>query len=141
MGAPSGRAQRGEFAYKAAEHDIMLGPGHLFSVDLAPGPWMRFNVAFCTDGVVFAFLRSQDWRAGGSRRKACAAGSSAASQRAAATRQTVLPTSSATSSAPAVQRDTDRAAPGAPLSFRKPARNSTGGPEGRPFANGTNTTL
>jgi hypothetical protein len=37
----------------------MLGPGHLFSVDLAPGPWMRFNVAFCVDGAVFEFLRSQ----------------------------------------------------------------------------------
>lgn len=49
----------GEFAYKAAEHDIMLGPGHLFSVDLAPGPWMRFNVAYCIDGTVISFLRSQ----------------------------------------------------------------------------------
>jgi DNA-binding transcriptional MocR family regulator len=49
----------GEFAYKAAEHDIMLGPGHLFSIDLAPGPWIRFNVAYCTDGAVFSFLREQ----------------------------------------------------------------------------------
>lgn len=48
----------GELAYKATEHDIMLGPGHLFSIDLAPGPWLRFNVAYCTDGTVFSFLRS-----------------------------------------------------------------------------------
>lgn len=48
----------GEFAYKAAEHDILLGPGHLFSTDLAPGPWIRFNVAYCIDGAVFSFLRS-----------------------------------------------------------------------------------
>lgn len=47
-----------ELAYKAAEHDIMLGPGHLFSLDLAPGPWIRFNVAYCTDAV-FSFLRTQ----------------------------------------------------------------------------------
>jgi len=44
---------------KAAEHDIMLGPGHLFSADLAPTPWMRFNVAFCGDERLDTFLRSQ----------------------------------------------------------------------------------
>jgi len=27
-----------ELAYKAAEQDILLGPGHLFSVDLEPKP-------------------------------------------------------------------------------------------------------
>ena len=31
----------GELAYKAAEQDILLGPGHLFSVDLEPSPWLR----------------------------------------------------------------------------------------------------
>ncbi|WP_395701446.1 PLP-dependent aminotransferase family protein [Aquabacterium sp.] len=41
---------------EAAESDILLGPGHLFSVDMAPTPWMRFNVAFCGDERVFAFL-------------------------------------------------------------------------------------
>ncbi|MES2937825.1 MAG: PLP-dependent aminotransferase family protein [Pseudomonadota bacterium] len=46
-----------ELSYKAAEHDIMMGPGHLFTTDLAPSPWIRFNVAFCMDGAVFAFLR------------------------------------------------------------------------------------
>jgi DNA-binding transcriptional MocR family regulator len=41
---------------KAAEHDIMLGPGHLFSAQLAPTPWMRFNVAFCGDERLWRFL-------------------------------------------------------------------------------------
>jgi DNA-binding transcriptional MocR family regulator len=45
-----------EVAYKAAEQDILLGPGHLFSPDLQPSPWIRFNVAFCDDPAVFAFL-------------------------------------------------------------------------------------
>lgn len=43
-------------ANQAAEHDILLGPGHLFSADLRAGGWMRFNVAFCNDERVFAFL-------------------------------------------------------------------------------------
>ncbi|MEK8046896.1 MAG: GntR family transcriptional regulator [Burkholderiales bacterium PBB6] len=41
---------------KAAEHDIMLGPGHLFTADLAPSPWLRFNVAFCGDERLYRFL-------------------------------------------------------------------------------------
>jgi DNA-binding transcriptional MocR family regulator len=52
-------ASGAELSYKAAEHDIMLGPGHLFSTDLAPSPWLRFNVAFCTDGDVFSFLEKE----------------------------------------------------------------------------------
>ncbi|WP_088279474.1 PLP-dependent aminotransferase family protein [Ideonella sp. A 288] len=48
-----------EASNKAAEHDILLGPGHLFSAELTPTPWMRFNVAFCEDERVFAFLDSQ----------------------------------------------------------------------------------
>jgi DNA-binding transcriptional MocR family regulator len=50
-------ANSAELSYKAAEHDIMLGPGHLFGIDLAPSPWIRFNVAYCTDGTVMGFLR------------------------------------------------------------------------------------
>ncbi len=46
-------------ANKAAENDILLGPGHLFLADMQPTPWMRFNVAFCDDERVFAFLDSQ----------------------------------------------------------------------------------
>lgn len=53
-----GIANSAELAYKAAEHDIMLGPGHLFTTDLAPSPWLRFNVAFC-DAAVFAFLQGE----------------------------------------------------------------------------------
>ena len=48
-----------EASNKAAEHDILLGPGHLFSAELSPTPWMRFNVAFCDDERVFAFLDGQ----------------------------------------------------------------------------------
>jgi len=48
-----------ELSYRAAERDIMLGPGHLFSTDLAPSAWLRFNVAFCTDGAVFSYLRGE----------------------------------------------------------------------------------
>ncbi len=44
---------------QAAEHDIMLGPGHLFTADLAPTAWMRFNVAFCGDERLFEFLSGQ----------------------------------------------------------------------------------
>ncbi|MFZ1606935.1 MAG: PLP-dependent aminotransferase family protein [Rhodoferax sp.] len=50
-----------ELAYKGGEHDILLGPGALFTLDssLAPSPWTRFNVAFCEDPSVFAFLQAQ----------------------------------------------------------------------------------
>jgi hypothetical protein len=34
----------------------MLGPGHLFSADMAPTAWMRFNVAYCGDERLFTFL-------------------------------------------------------------------------------------
>lgn len=46
-----------ELAYKAAESDILLGPGHLFSIDLEPSPWLRFNVAFSDDPRLWTFLR------------------------------------------------------------------------------------
>ncbi len=48
-----------ELAYKAAEQDILLGPGHLFSPDLQSSAWLRFNVAFCGESAVFDFLESQ----------------------------------------------------------------------------------
>jgi DNA-binding transcriptional MocR family regulator len=43
-------------AYQAAEHDILLGPGHLFGLDLSPTAWLRFNVAFCDDEALWRFL-------------------------------------------------------------------------------------
>jgi len=43
-------------AYKAAEQDMLLGPGHLFSPSLQPSAWLRFNVAFSDDPAVFSFL-------------------------------------------------------------------------------------
>ncbi|MFM1906558.1 MAG: hypothetical protein RLZZ591_235 [Pseudomonadota bacterium] len=49
-----------ELAYKAAEQDILLGPGHLFSVDLSPSPWLRFNVAWAQDEAVLRFLDAVD---------------------------------------------------------------------------------
>lgn len=48
-----------ELAYKAVEQGILLGPGNLFSPDLQPSPWLRFNVAFCDDPTVFSFLKQQ----------------------------------------------------------------------------------
>jgi DNA-binding transcriptional MocR family regulator len=44
---------------RAALHDIMLGPGHLFSATLQATAWMRFNVAFSTDPRLLAFLESE----------------------------------------------------------------------------------
>ena len=46
-----------ELAYQAAESGILLGPGHLFSTDLAPSPWLRFNVAFSQAPELWDFLR------------------------------------------------------------------------------------
>lgn len=46
-------------AYKAAEQDILLGPGHLFSPNLQPSAWLRFNVAFSDDSEVMNFLENQ----------------------------------------------------------------------------------
>jgi DNA-binding transcriptional MocR family regulator len=45
-----------ELAYKAAEQDILLGPGHLFSLDLEPSVWLRFNVAWADDEALLRFL-------------------------------------------------------------------------------------
>ena len=47
-----------ELAYKAGEHDILMGPGALFNLDMGPSPWMRWNVAFCEERVL-AFLKVQ----------------------------------------------------------------------------------
>lgn len=48
-----------ELAYKAAEQDILLGPGHLFTPDLQPSSWVRFNVALTEEPAVRAFLEGQ----------------------------------------------------------------------------------
>ncbi len=53
-----GVADSAELAYKAAEQDILLGPGHLFSADLQPSPWLRFNVIFCDAPALYAFLEN-----------------------------------------------------------------------------------
>lgn len=45
-----------ELAYRAADEDILLGPGHLFTLDLEPSPWLRFNVAWAQDEALLRFL-------------------------------------------------------------------------------------
>jgi DNA-binding transcriptional MocR family regulator len=52
-------ADSAELAYKAAEQDILLGPGHLFSPELRTSPWLRFNVIFCDEPALFSFLSEQ----------------------------------------------------------------------------------
>jgi len=52
-------ADSSELTYKAAEQDILLGPGHLFGVALQPSAWLRFNVIFCDEPALYAFLQSQ----------------------------------------------------------------------------------
>jgi DNA-binding transcriptional MocR family regulator len=52
-------ADSAELAYKAADQDILLGPGHLFSPELRTSPWLRFNVIFCDEPALFAFLSEQ----------------------------------------------------------------------------------
>ena len=54
-----GMQNAAELAYKAAEQDISLGPGHLFTPNLTPSPWLRFNVAYTDVPPVWAFLKEQ----------------------------------------------------------------------------------
>lgn len=49
-------ADSSELSKRAAQHDILMGPGHLFLTDEAVSPWLRFNVAYCDDERIFAFL-------------------------------------------------------------------------------------
>lgn len=51
-----------ELAYQARENDILLGPGHLFTIDQRPSPWMRFNVAFGEDERLWTFLQALVYR-------------------------------------------------------------------------------
>jgi DNA-binding transcriptional MocR family regulator len=44
---------------RAAQHDIMLGPGHLFTPGGESSPWLRFNVSYCEDDALFAFLAGE----------------------------------------------------------------------------------
>lgn len=47
-----------EIASLAAAKGIILGPGHLFRPHHEPSPWLRFNVAFCDDPLIYRFLKS-----------------------------------------------------------------------------------
>ncbi|HJV25155.1 MAG TPA: PLP-dependent aminotransferase family protein [Aromatoleum sp.] len=54
----SAYADAGRLSAAAAEHGILLAPGHLFSQEVGPLPWMRFNAAFCGDPRLYEFLAS-----------------------------------------------------------------------------------
>lgn len=47
-----------EITSLAATKGIILGPGHLFRPHHEPSPWLRFNVAFCDDPLIYRFLKS-----------------------------------------------------------------------------------
>jgi DNA-binding transcriptional MocR family regulator len=47
-----------EVATLAAARDIILGPGHVFRPHHEPSPWLRFNVAFCDNPLLYRFLAS-----------------------------------------------------------------------------------
>ncbi|AKU12266.1 transcriptional regulator, GntR family [Azoarcus sp. CIB] len=46
----------GVLSARAAENGIMLAPGHLFTHEPGPSPWLRFNAAFCDDPRLYDFL-------------------------------------------------------------------------------------
>lgn len=41
---------------RALDKDIYLAPGHLFTHDEEPTPWLRFNVGYCESDALFEFL-------------------------------------------------------------------------------------
>lgn len=47
-----------EIASLAAAKGIILGPGHVFRPHDEPSPWLRFNVAFCDNALLYRFLNS-----------------------------------------------------------------------------------
>ncbi len=47
-----------EIASLAATKNIILGPGHVFRPHDEPSAWLRFNVAFCDDPLIYRFLNS-----------------------------------------------------------------------------------
>jgi DNA-binding transcriptional MocR family regulator len=48
-----------ELSVRAAQQNILMGPGHLFSSDGAASPWLRFNVSYCDDERIFRFLAAE----------------------------------------------------------------------------------
>jgi DNA-binding transcriptional MocR family regulator len=48
-----------ELSALAAQNDILLGPGHLFSTSHDVSGWIRFNVSYCDDERIFDFLQRQ----------------------------------------------------------------------------------
>ncbi len=53
---PGGEANSTEIAIEAAKSGIMLAPGNMFSPKQEPSPWLRFNVAHCSNQSIFDFL-------------------------------------------------------------------------------------
>jgi len=43
-------------AQQALSRDILLAPGNLFRPDQSQSPWLRFNVAYCDNDRLFAFM-------------------------------------------------------------------------------------
>ena len=53
---PNSETNSAEIAIEAAKTGIMLAPGNMFSPLQEPTPWMRFNVAHCSNQAIFDFL-------------------------------------------------------------------------------------
>jgi DNA-binding transcriptional MocR family regulator len=53
---PNRKLSAAEIAIDAAKSGIMLAPGNMFSPTQEPSPWMRFNVAHCSNQSIFDFL-------------------------------------------------------------------------------------
>lgn len=54
--AKRGEQDSAQLASLAAQQGIMLAPGNIFRPHQEASPWLRFNVAHCTDEAVFQFL-------------------------------------------------------------------------------------
>lgn len=46
-----------ELSRRAAGHNVLLAPGHLFRPDQSPCPWLRFNVAYCDNDRLFRIIQ------------------------------------------------------------------------------------
>ena len=67
VGPASGAAELDRAGLSGGREQHTLGPGHLFSTDLAPSPWLRFNVAFSQAPELWnsCAVSSAEWPGGG----------------------------------------------------------------------------
>jgi len=56
---PPGAMNAAELAHLALQQDIVLAPGNIFRPVPVASPWLRFNVAYCDEPAIFAFIRRQ----------------------------------------------------------------------------------